>query len=210
MPPLGKRSKLDEIILDVELLLISVVQGLAVTTLAEKSIDPLQNLQFMYWPYILTAFIFILVYWAQAISHTLTFIRWPLDIGHSFLYYLTAIIEFLAFAHIANPLQWFLYTTVFMIVILFLYIFDLWILKGMKERFYATPAGRTLYDHTLKEQLFELKTFVPGGIIFNAVATYLIWMMPTLFINNNWHLGLIFLQGLFTLFILWRSIGEFK
>ncbi len=206
----SKMDRLEEIITDIELLVISVVQGLAVTTLADKAIMPLQNLDFQYWPYIATAFIFILVYWSQAMNHALSFIKWPLSIGHSSLYYLTAIIEFLAFAHITNPLQWFLYTSFFMIVIFFLYICDLGLLRRERATFEKSEEGTKLYKHSLKEQLFELKTFVPGAIVFNILATWLIYTYPGVLIDHYVHIALIGIQGLFALFVFLRSLGQFK
>ena len=204
------KSKLDSVVIDVELLLISVVQGLAIQALVEAAIIPIQELQFEYWPYFLTAFFFILVYWAQAILHTLTFIKWPLDIGHSFLYYLTAIVEFLAFYQITDPFRWFVFTSALMLSIIFLYIFDLWLLKNRRDRFCATKEGNDLYNHALRGQTFELYFFVPAAVVFNILAAATIYYYPVIFIDNGYHLWLIGAQGLFTLGFLIRSIWQFK
>lgn len=204
------KSKLDSVVIDIELLLISVVQGLAIQALVENSSSAIQNLQIEYFPYILTAFFFILVYWAQAVLHTLTFIKWPLDIGHSFLYYLTAIVEFLAFYQITNPVRWFIFTSVLMLSIIFLYIFDLWLLKNRRDRFCSTKEGNNLYNHALRGQIFELYFLVPAAVVFNVFAAAAIYYYPTIFLDNGYHIWLVGAQGLFTLGFLVRSIWQFK
>ncbi len=204
------KGKLDSIVIDIEFLLISVVQGLAIQALVDSAVVPIQNLQWEYWPYVLTAFFFILVYWAQAVLHTLTFIKWPLDIGHSFLYYFTAIIEFLAFYQVTNPVRWFMFTAVLMLSIIFLYVFDLWLLKNKRDRFCSTKEGNALYNHALRSQMFELYFFVPAAVVFNLFAAIAIYYYPVIFLNNGHHLWLIGAQCLFTLGFLLRSIWQFK
>src|ERR1700754_633124 len=103
------RERLDQFVLDIEFLLISAVQGVALGALAGAASEPISSLNFQYWPYILSGFLLILTFWSQAIIHSLSFIKWPLDLWHNFLYFLMGLIEFLAFNHLQDPLRWFVF-----------------------------------------------------------------------------------------------------
>ncbi len=57
------QEKLDQFTLDIEFLLISVVQGVALGALATGASIPLSNMDLQYWPYILSGFLLILTFW---------------------------------------------------------------------------------------------------------------------------------------------------
>ena len=42
-------SNLDQTVVDIEFLLISVIQGVALATLATNAVSPISNLQIEYW-----------------------------------------------------------------------------------------------------------------------------------------------------------------
>lgn len=92
------KERLDQFVLDIEFLLISVVQGVALGALAAGAIEPLATMDYQYFPYIVAGFLLILTFWSQAIVHSLSFINWPLDLGHNFLYFLASLVEVLAFS----------------------------------------------------------------------------------------------------------------
>ena len=106
-----------------------MVQGVALGALGTAASQPLSNLDFQYWPYILSGFLLILTFWSQAIIHSLSFIKWPLDIRHNFLYFLAGLVEFLAFEHLQDPLRWFIFQLLFVIVASVLYYIDLKLIK---------------------------------------------------------------------------------
>jgi len=101
------KKRLDEFVVDIEFLLISVVQGVALAALAAAAAPIVANLQLEYWPYIVSALLFILIFWSQAIMHVLGFIKWPLDMIHNFLYFVASLIEVMAFSVMNKPLVWF-------------------------------------------------------------------------------------------------------
>src|SRR5690348_9549063 len=47
------RDRLDEVVVNIELTLISIIQGLALAVLAGASVQPILQLQWQAWPYIL-------------------------------------------------------------------------------------------------------------------------------------------------------------
>lgn len=203
------KGKLDQFTLDIEFLLISVVQAMALAALAAAASEPLSNLDFQYWLYILSGFLLILTFWSQAIVHSLSFIKWPLDLTHNFLYFLLGLIEFLAFAHLQDPLRWFIFQLIFVIVASILYFVDLKLIKKAKGNF-KTEAEKNLYKHIFKEQIKEMKSLIPSGLIFNSSAVYLIWRSPEIFIARDYHLLIVGIQVLLTIYILTVSLKSFK
>src|SRR5689334_11403789 len=113
---LTSNEKLDGLVLDIEFLLISVVQGVALTALALSAVPIISTGDWQYFPYVFSGFLFILIFWSQAIIHAMSFIDWPLQITHSFLYFLASFTEVILFNQLTNPLKWFLFTIIFFIV----------------------------------------------------------------------------------------------
>lgn len=204
------KAKLDQFTLDIEFLLISAVQGVALGALAGAASGPLSNLDYQYWPYILSGFLLILTFWSQAIIHSLSFIKWPLDLAHNFLYFLMGLVEFLAFSQLQDPLRWFIFQLAFVVVASVLYFVDLKLIKAGKDHFDDTSAQKTLYKHIWDEQVSEIKTLIPSGLIFNSLAVYLIWKYPDFFITQGYHLGIVGIQLLLTIYIIVVSIKSFK
>lgn len=203
-------EKLDQFVLDIEFLLISVVQGVALAGLATSAVIPLTNLQFEYFPYIFSAFILILAFWSGAIVHSLSFIDWPLDLTHNFLYFLAAFVEVMAFSQIMNPLNWFGLIFIFFVVIGILYMVDLNLIKKHEDNFMATESKKKLFNHIKKEQVFELKYLISSGILFNLVIFILIFNNPQIFIENKAHLPIAIAEALFLLGFLINSVHSFK
>ena len=196
--------------MDIELLLISVVQGLALATLAGNALGIFENLEFTYWLYIVSGFIFILAYWSQIIIYALTFTRWPFNVGHTFLYYLTALVEFMLFNYIRDPERWFLFSSLFMGVIATLYIYDLRLIAHRRQEFSESQGKTKLFLHAFERQKKELMIFVPLALGLNVVSYYLIKVAPDLFLKHSYHIYLIAAQALGSMFFFWNSIQQFK
>src|SRR3989344_2965707 len=113
---LSLKKELDSKAVEIEFLVISVIQGLAIQMLAVSASDPLSSLKYEYWFAIISAFILILIFWSQALLHTVSFIDWPIDIVHTFLYFLASFVEVMAFTHVANPLKWFVFGSTFLVI----------------------------------------------------------------------------------------------
>ena len=204
------REKLNQFTLNIEFLLISTVQGVALGALAASASEPLANLNFQYWPYILSGFLLILTFWSQAIVHSLSFIKWPLDLAHNFLYFLLGFIEFLAFNQLQDPLGWFIFQLVFVVVASVLYFVDYKLIKDGKVHFNDNPEEKALYKHILDEQVSEMKSLIPSGLVFNSLAVFLIWKYPEIFITQGYHVFIVGVQVLLTIYIITVAIKSFK
>jgi hypothetical protein len=202
------KDKLDQFVLDIEFLLISAVQGVALGALASAASEPLSTFDWQVWPYILSGFFLILTFWSQAIIHSLSFIKWPLDLSHNFLYFLMGLVEFLAFNHLSDPLLWFVYQLVFILVGAMLYLVDFQLIKKARASF-TSPAQKNLYQHIYLEQIKEVK-LIPLGIVFNVAAVFLIWQYPQLFIDRGYHLIIVGVQVVLTSYLTVVSIRSFQ
>ena len=134
-------TKLDDIALSVELVLISLIESVALTFLAEHAIPALQSPDWSkYVPYIVSGLAIILVFWAQSILHAVSFIRWPIRVGHMFLYFIAAFLQILAYSALENLELWFFWWSLFTAVGLVMYMVDLSIIRDARAS--ATKTAR--------------------------------------------------------------------
>lgn len=194
------KSRLDELVLEIEFLLISVVQGVALASLATSATAPIIALQYQYWPYIAIGLIIILIFWSQAIVHSISFINWPLSLFHNFLYFLAAFVEVIAFSQLTNPPGWFLANAAFFGVAFVLYAADLQIIKSR-----ASTLNNELLDHARQEQRFGLWVLVPFGLVYNLVAW---WVVSR--INPQLHLTFGLIQLIAGVIVLLDSMRRFQ
>src|SRR6516225_10042296 len=166
------RSELDAMIADIELTLVSIIQGVALTVLIETSREPIANLDWMMWPYVLSGLIIILVFWSRVALHILTVIRWPLEFGHNFLYIACALVEAFAFAQLGNPMRWF----------------------GMRLRDRTGDVSNRLYALVKRDQLLNLGLLLPAFFLVNVACAAAIHLRPEFFLVRNGHIWLIALQ----------------
>lgn len=197
-------EQLDNFVLNIEFLLISVIQGLALGALATASLTPLTTFQWQTFPYIIGGLLLILIFWSGAINHALSFIDWPLDMTHNFLYFLLGFIEVLAFAQLANPLLWYIFMSGFFVVALLLYIFDLHLITSHQQEFSNSESRKKLYHHIVKEQKRELFYLLPAGGIFNLIAIWMVYQNPQI------HLFFGVIQAFFLIGFLINFIVGYK
>ena len=88
---------------NIELTLVSIIQGVALSVLTESSRAPIGDLRFDQWPYVANGLLVILLFWSRSITHTLTLIRWPLEFAHNFLYITCTLIEAITFTDLTDP-----------------------------------------------------------------------------------------------------------
>ncbi len=53
-------------------------------------------------PYVLTGLAVILVFWSRSLLHTLSFIGWPLEFGHTFGYFAATLVEAAALSQVGD------------------------------------------------------------------------------------------------------------
>lgn len=164
------RKQLDQLVLDVELVLISVVQGVALSTLAlvagprMTAPDPLSAI------FLATGLLFILSFWSVAIIHALSFVLWPMDLGHYFFYFTLALLVCLTFAQMEHPVAWFQWSLWCFIMTSLLYVYDYRLILARRTAFEDAPPRRALYAQILRQQRLEMTLLMPAGLGFNFVA----------------------------------------
>ncbi|MSP13618.1 MAG: hypothetical protein EXR62_11765 [Chloroflexi bacterium] len=195
------KANLDSLVISIELTLISIIQGAALAVLFSSAIDPVINLKFEYWPYIVVGLTTILIFWSRSLVHTLTFISWPLDFKHNFLYIGSTLIEALALTQVTDPSNWFAILTAYSCVILILYYADLVMIKQYDYDFRG-PIARKLYKDILEDQELNVRFLMPASIIFHFLAWVVINRWPDIFIDGHWHVAIGIYQILVGIFYL--------
>ena len=180
-------------IVEIELTLVSIIQGVALTILIENARDVVAQQEFVFWPYILAGLFVIFVFWSRAILHIITVIRWPLEFGHNFLYIACALVEALTFAQLARPLNWFLFGAAFIIVGWALFIYDLRLIHA-RMRDSAGPASDHLCAMVKRDQWLNIAVLLPGVLLLNIACASVIHARPQFFIEHKAHLWLVAAQ----------------
>lgn len=182
-------------IVNIELTLASIVQGLALSFLADNTGALVSQEKTFAWPYVGVALLIILLFWSRALIHTLTLIRWPLEFVHNFFYFACALIEVLAFKHLADPFRWFVLNTVFAAAVWALFIHDLRLIR-MRLNDSAGPVGCRLYALVADDQWRNIRFIMPAVVLYCGGAAFAIRVNPAFWIDRHWHLLLIGCHGL--------------
>ena len=173
------QPRLDSVVENIELTLISIIQGVALHFLAVHSSDVLVGLQLTLWPYAVTGLVIILLFWCRSVLHTLTVIRWPLDLGHNFMYIACALVETVTFTQLTNPLHWYALNALFSLMTWVLFALDL---RMVRRRIHdsAGPTGSKLYAIVEREQIQNIRFFMPATVVFNLLAMIAVrtWAAP--------------------------------
>jgi hypothetical protein len=172
------RRHLDQLVLDVELILISVVQAVALSTLAIESTSLMREPELLVVLFLATGFLFVLSFWSVAIIHAISFITWPMDLVHYFFYFGIALLECLMFGQLEHPDAWFAYSAGCFALSLLLYLYDYRLILGRRAEFADTEPRRALYEHIVRRQRLEMRVLIPAGLAFNVVAWALVRASP--------------------------------
>ncbi len=192
------KTQLDATVVGIELTLISIIQGLALGVLAASAVGPMVQLQWEAWPYIATGLATILVFWSRSLVHTLSFIGWPLEFGHTFLYFAATLIEAAGLSQVDDPTHWFALNTAYAACIWLLYGWDLRVVQRHAAD-YQSPGERALLGDILADQQRNIRWLMPLAVAFQGVSWWLLYRYPQAFIAGHWHLLLIGASLAFTL-----------
>ncbi|MEY2504940.1 MAG: hypothetical protein QOG27_1220 [Verrucomicrobiota bacterium] len=195
-------------VVEIELTLCSIIQGVALYFLVENARQVLSSHESAAWPYVATGLLIILLFWSRSLIHTLTLIRWPLEFVHNFFYIACTLIEAIAFTHLNDPYTWFVLTALYAVVVWALFVYDLRIVR-LRRKDSAGPVGSQLYGLVGKDQRFNIAIIIPAIFLFNAGCAFAIHAYPDFFLHNQGHLILIALQGLGLLLYLASVIRAF-
>src|SRR4051812_14288153 len=180
-------------VVEIELTLISIIQGVALTFLIERARDVVSFHNAVYWPYVLAGLLVIFVFWSRSVLHIITVIRWPLEFGHNFLYITCALVEALLFAQITQPQNWFAFGAAFIAIGWVLFVYDLRLIDARK-RDSAGPASDRLVALVRRDQWRNIALLLPGIFLLNLACALSIKRWPQLLVDQSGHLWLIAAQ----------------
>lgn len=206
--PPARRAELDEVIVNIELTLASIVQGLALSFLADNASAVLSKGPITAWPYVGVAFLIILLFWSRALIHTLTLIRWPLEFVHNFFYFLCALIEVLAFKNLSDPFMWFALNAAFAALVWALFVHDLRIIR-LRTQDSVGPSSSRLYAIVLADQWLNIRFIMPCLFAFTLGSAWAIKTFPVFFLTRHGHLLLVGFQGVTLLVYLAGLVRSF-
>ena len=187
------RRELDANIINIELTLTSIIQGVALAVLTEnaRSALSLNN-----WPallYMAAGLCIIFIFWSRSIIHTLTLIKWPLEFGHNFFYIVCVFGEAIIFTRLKQPLAWFRLSTVYAAFVWLLFAYDLRLIRARLQEA-TTEAERSLYQRTWDDQMLNIRLLMPCLFFFNLACTFAISHWSDYFLERAGHVWLIAAQ----------------
>ncbi len=180
-------------IVEIELTLVSIIQGVALTVLIESAREVVAERDIIFWPYILAGLLIILIFWSRAVLHIITVIRWPLEFGHNFLYIACALIEALVFAQLAKPLSWFTFGAAFIAIGWILFFYDLRLIRARMGDS-AGEASNRLFALVMRDQWRNIALLLPGVFLLNAACAVSIRAHPEFFLAQHGHVWLVAVQ----------------
>ena len=187
------RSELDSMVVEIELTLVSIIQGVALTVLIENAHDTIAEPKFFFWPYVVAALLVIFVFWSRAVLHIITVIRWPLEFGHNFLYIACALVEAILFAQLGKPANWFGFGAAFIAIGWSLFLYDLRLIHA-RMRDSPGETSRQLSARVLRDQWLNIRFLLPGIFLLNLFFALAIRSWPQFFLERNGHIWLIIAQ----------------
>jgi hypothetical protein len=197
---------LSALVITIEFTLISVMVGVILFPLMDHAQEVLRDLRFEYWPYILSGLLLILYVWSEVISHSLSFVGWPIEFGHNLLYILFALILAIQMNFLADPRGWFALSLVSSLVGALVVVYD----RGVIERRLdgAKGAAAGLYRLALDRQSGLIRA-LPLTILNAMADVALIVAFPDFFLARGGHLILLAIQILAFLVLLIRTTRTF-
>lgn len=182
------KSQLDNLVVSIELTLVSIVQGSAIGALIAVAQAPLLAGDWTALPALLSSLFLILIFWSRAVIHTLSFIRWPIDFLHNFLYVAVTVVEVIAINQALDPSRWFLLNAAYGVLGWCLYAADLRLLRREEHEFTGDNA-RKLYADLLRDQHINVFGLMPASVAFHTFA----WWAA----GRGWALPLLGVQAVF-------------
>jgi len=192
-PPGEGRRQLDSVVINIELTLVSIIQGVALFFLTDNARALLAKEHVGAFLYVAAGLCVIFIFWSRSVIHTLTLIRWPLEFGHNFFYIACALGEAILFTRLDDPLAWFQISAAFAGIVWLLFIYDMRLIHARIAES-REDSEHALYVRARSDQLLNIRLLVPALIILNLVATFAIWSRPDLFIARAHHIWLISAQ----------------
>ena len=187
------RRELDTLVINVELTLASIIQGVALFFLTDNARAVFTMRHWDSFPYVAAGLCVIFIFWSRSIIHTLTLIRWPMEFGHNFFYIGCALGEAVLFSRLDDPLAWFQLSATYAAAVWLLFIYDMRLIHAriVEAR---NDTDRALYARARADQLRNIYLLVPLLFFLNLACALAIWFRADLFITRGAHVWLITAQ----------------
>jgi hypothetical protein len=192
-PPSKSRLELDSTVVNIELTLVSIIQGVALFFLTDNARAALLTRHWNVFVYVLAGLCVIFIFWSRSVIHTLTLIKWPLEFGHNFFYIACALGEALLFSRLESPLAWFQLSAAYSGVVWLLFIYDMRLIHARIIES-SNAADRALYARARADQLLNIWALVPLLLLLNLGCVFSIWNWPDLFLARAGHICLVYIQ----------------
>jgi hypothetical protein len=184
------RRELDSVVINVELTLASIIQGVALFFLTDNARVAFTMRHWESFPYVAAGLCVIFIFWSRSIIHTLTLIRWPMEFGHNFFYIGCALGEAILFSRVDSPLAWFQLSTTYAAVVWVLFIYDMRLIHARIAES-RNDADHALYARVRADQLRNICVLVPLLFFINFACALAIWIWPEVFIAQGSHIWLV-------------------
>lgn len=198
---------LGALVVAIEFTLISVMVGVILFPLMDSATPLLRDLKIEYWPYILSGLLLILYLWAEVISHSLSFIGWPINIGHNLLYIVFAMLLAIQMHFLSDPRAWFVMSLINAAISTMIVYYDLYVIQEREVG--ASGAAAELFQFARRRQ-WGIVRLAPFNIGNAALHLGLVLVLPGIFIERPGHLILVGLQIVALAYFTWRSIANFR
>ncbi len=199
---------LSSLVVAIEFTLISVMVGVILFPLMDFATPILRELKFQYMPYILCGLLLILFIWTEVISHSLSFIGWPIDLLHNLFYIVFAMVLAIQMHFLQEPQLWFAMTLVSALVATGIAYYDMRLIEERRKHSPGAAAAR-MYDAVWQKQRALVRT-APYTVGNAVLQLALIYLFPGLFLQDYGHLILVTIQILAFGYLISRTIRQFK
>src|SRR5438132_3353791 len=187
------RQELDSTVVNIELTLVSIIQGVALFFLTDNARAVMSARNWNGFLYVAAGLCVIFIFWSRSIIHTLTLIKWPLEFGHNFFYIACTLGEAILFSRLDRPLAWFQLSAAYAGVVWLLFVYDMRLIRArMAES--NNDAGRALYACARADQLLNIWVLVPLLFLLNLGCAFATWRCPDVFVTRADHVWLICIQ----------------
>jgi len=192
-PPSESRRELDSTVVNIELTLASIIQGVALFFLTDNARVSMLAGHWENFLYVAAGLCVIFIFWSRSIIHTLTLIKWPLEFGHNFFYIACALGESILFSRLDRPLAWFQLSAAYAGAVWLLFIYDMRLIRARIAES-NNAADRPLYARAKADQLLNIWALAPLLFLLNLGCAFSIWNWPDLFVARAGHICLISIQ----------------
>ena len=134
-------------------------------------------------PYAAAGLIIILLFWVRSLIHTLTLMRWPLELGHNCLYIACALLEVLAFTRLSIPFMWSVLLAFSAAAVWLVFVYDLKMVR-LRLADCSSPNSCRLYEEVLRDQWRNIRFIIPDHFLPSTLSPPSAFALTPVFLSN--------------------------